>query len=250
MIIDGHAHLGIGNCSNTEYYLEQMHKYGVDKTVVCPGDMFDVKKLADFMRGKEPLLNFIPNNDWIREAFVKYPSKFYGFFMVDPEVHEIQDVKEAINSGFVGIKLNPLISKIDFYSELMIEIFKYSHEEKVPVYTHLTMNPKASIEALSFIAEKYQPVIIIGHMGFASADWEAVELCRDNKDIYLETSVGSFLAIKSAISVVGVNKLIFGSEGPSHNVNVELTKIRMLELSENQMDFILYKNIERLINRK
>lgn len=250
MIIDGHAHLGNGKYSDVAYYLNEMEKYGIEKMVVCPGDMFDVTKMADFMRGKEPLMNYEPHNDWVKNAMDKYPDKFYGFFMVDPEIHKIEDIEMAIDEGFVGIKLNPLINKIDFYSDLIVEIFMFSSKNRIPIYTHLTMNSKSGIEALTEAVEKYNPIIIIGHMGFSSADWEAVELCRDNPNVYLETSVGAFRAIKEAISVVGANKLIFGSEGPSHNVNVELTKIKMLELEDNQMKLILHKNIEGLIVRK
>lgn len=250
MIIDAHAHLGKGAYSDIKYYINEMDKYGIDKTIFCPGDMINVVKMADYMRGKEPLMNFEPHNEWVKEAMEMYPNRVYGFFMVDPETHDIDDVTKAVEEGFVGIKLNPLINKIDFSSDLIVKIFQLSAERNIPIYTHLTMNPKASIELLSWAIDQYNPVVIIGHMGFSSADWEAVELCRLNKNVYLETSVGSFRAIHTAIKYVGANKVIFGSEGPSHNSYVEITKIKMLNLTEEENELIFYKNIERLIENE
>lgn len=249
-IIDSHAHLGKGKYSNIDYYISEMDRYGIDKTIFCPGDMVNVVKMADYMRGKEPLLNYEPHNEWIKEAMNQYPERVGGFFMVDPEIHILKDVELALDEGFVGIKLNPLISKIDFTSEFIGEIFKLSADRRIPIYLHLTMNPKASIEALSSVVDRYEPVVIIGHMGFSSADWEAVELCRMNKDVYLETSVGSFRAIKNALGYIGTNKLIFGSEGPSHNAYVEMTKIKMLDLSLEGQEMIFHGNIERLLNNE
>ena len=250
MIIDAHAHLGNRNNTNIDFYLKEMEKYGINKTIFCPGDMVDVVKMADFMRGNEPLMNFEPHNEWIKAAIEAYPDKVYGFFMVDPEIHNIDDVKTAIIDGFVGIKLNPLINKIDFYSEFLGDIFELSSKWNIPIYTHLTMNPKANIESLAWAIDKYSPIVIIGHMGFSSADWEAVQLCKEYENVYLETSVGSFLAIKNAIPYIGAGKIIFGTEGPSHNAKVELTKIEMLELPEADKELILHKNIERIIENE
>lgn len=247
MIIDSHAHLGNDSFSNEEYYITMMQESGVSRTVFCPGGMVDTTKLADFMRGKEPLLSHTPNNDRVKEVFKKYPDKFYGFFMVDPEFHEISDIENAINEGFVGIKINPLINKISFISAFVKNVFKFSAEKSIPVYTHLTMNPLASIEALRNIVEDIKPVLIIGHMGFASADWEAVELARDNDNVYLETSVGAYLAIKKAVNTLGAGKILYGSEGPAHHQKVEIEKIRLLGLSSLEEEKILSKNILELI---
>jgi predicted TIM-barrel fold metal-dependent hydrolase len=247
MIIDSHAHLGNDRLSNVEYYLDMMQTSGVSRTVLCPGGMVDITKLADYMRGKEPLLSHLPANDSVKEAFKKYPDKFYGFFMIDPEYHEISDVENAISEGFFGIKINPLINKISFKSTFIKDIFKLSAEKMIPIYTHLTMNPLASVEALREIIEDIRPVVIIGHMGFASADWEAVELARDNDNVFLETSVGAFMAIKKAINILGAGKILYGSEGPAHHQKVEIEKIRLLGLSSKEEEQIFSKNILGII---
>lgn len=249
MIIDSHAHLGNDSFSCEEYYIRMMEDSGVSQAVLCPGGMVDNTKLADFMRGKEPLLSHTPNNDRVLDAFSKYPDKFYGFFMVDPDIHEMSDIENAINEGFVGIKINPLINRINFLSDFIKDVFRFSAEKSIPVYTHLTMNPLASIEALRDIAEDINPVLIIGHMGFASADWEAVELALDNDNVYLETSVGAFMAIRKAVNTLGAGKILYGSEGPSHHQKVEIEKIRLLGLPSSDEERIFSKNILELIKR-
>ena len=247
MIIDAHAHLGNDKYSDVNYYINMMNESGVSKTVLCPGGMVDVTKLADYMRGNEPLLSLIPANELVKDAFKKYPDKFYGFFMVDPEYHEISDIEKAIEEGFVGIKLNPLLSKINFKSKFIKEVFELSSSKRVPVYTHITLNPVASIQALSDIVNDINPIVIIGHMGFSSADWEAVELARDNENVFMETSVGAYAAIRKAVEVLGAKKIIFGSEGPAHHQHVEIEKIKCLGLSNLEQEQIFFRNIQRLI---
>jgi uncharacterized protein len=87
-------------------------------------------------------------------------------------------------------------------------------------------------------------------MGFAAGDWEAIELARDEDDVYLETSVGAFLAIKEALRVLGTEKLIFGSEGPAHHQAVELAKIHALDQHKEAESMILGGNIMRLLQAR
>lgn len=249
MIIDAHAHLD-NVYGDVKYYLSMMEESGVSKTVLCSGGTIDITKMADFMRGKESLKTFIPSNEAVKDCFELYPDKFYGFFMVEPKYHTMDDIESAVNNGFVGIKLNPLVSKIDFTSDFIKGIFAFCAEKVIPIYLHLTLNPVASIEALRDCIDDIKPNIIIGHMGFASADGEALWLAKCNNNVFLETSVGSYMAIKKAVPVISAEKLIFGSEGPAHHQKIEIAKIKLLSLSKEEEDLIFYKNIERLIYGK
>ncbi|NMB10802.1 MAG: amidohydrolase family protein, partial [Firmicutes bacterium] len=64
---------------------------------------------------------------------------------------------------------------------------------------------------------------------------------------FLETSTGSFLHIKAAVEKAGVSKVIFGSEFPLSHPEVELTKILLLDLTGNERERILSKNIQDLV---
>ncbi len=248
MIIDAHAHLGRGARSDASFYLRLMDEAGIARTVLCPGGMIDVVRLADFMRGNEPLSLSTPPNDLVRAAVRDHPDRFYGFFYVDPESHDIGDVERALADGFSGLKLNPLVSRVEFGKPLIRDVFRLSHDRRVPIYTHVTLFGGASLDALRKVVRELQPVVIVGHMGFASADGEAVELAGEFDDVYLETSVGSFRAIEEAVRVLGTSKILFGSEGPAQHVRTELLKIELLRLSSFGFEQVVCHNIAGLLS--
>ena len=247
-IIDAHAHIGLRPTGNIQHYLRMMERSGVARTVLVAGDNLDPVRLADFIRGREPLLSATPRNDLVEAAFRAHPDRFLGFFTVDPAIHTIEDVLGALEAGFVGLKFNPLVHQVDFGHPLAQEVFRLSQQRRVPLYTHVTLNPTAAIETLHNAIREFAPVLIVGHMGFAAGDWEAIELARDCDDVYLETSVGAYLAIKEALRVAGPEKLIFGSEGPAHHQLAELAKIRALEQAPAVEAMILGGNILRLLS--
>ena len=88
--------------------------------------------------------------------------------------------------------------------------------------------------------------LIIGHMGFASTDLSAIQLAARFDNVYLETSVGSFVAIQEAIRRLGSRRIIFGSEGPVHHVGSELRKIELLKLPAADHERICGGNIREL----
>jgi uncharacterized protein len=80
-------------------------------------------------------------------------------------------------------------------------------------------------------------------MGFASTDLSAIQLASRRENVYLETSVGSFVAIQEAVRRVGAGRLVFGSEGPVHHVGAELRKIELLKLRTEDQERICAGNI-------
>lgn len=249
-VIDAHAHIGLRPAGDMRHYLRMMERSGVARTVLVAGDNLDPVRLADFIRGKEPLLSPTPRNDLVEQAFRAHPDKFLGFFTVDPAIHAMEDVLAALERGFVGLKFNPLVHQVDFGHPLAQAVFRLSHELRVPLYTHVTLHPAAAIEALADAVRAFEPVLILGHMGFAAGDWEAIELARDHDCVHLETSVGAYLAIKEALRVAGPEKLVFGSEGPAHHQSAEIAKIRALEQPAEVEAMILGGNILRLLEAR
>jgi len=75
-----------------------------------------------------------------------------------------------------------------------------------------------------------------------------ISLARERENLYLDTSyVRMTQYIRRAIQIAGARKIIFGSDGPGVDVKVELFKIRSLELSKQEEELILCKNILKLI---
>ncbi|MCH8828120.1 MAG: amidohydrolase family protein, partial [Planctomycetes bacterium] len=86
---------------------------------------------------------------------------------------------------------------------------------------------------------------ILGHMGFGPFDADAIEFAAELDNLYLETSLGNYLALRDALEKLGPTKLIFGSEFPLSHPRAELEKILLLDAAAH--DAILKTNILRLL---
>src|SRR5215813_8903607 len=116
-----------------------------------------------------------------------------------------------------------------------------------PLYTHVVAAGDASLDALEPLLRSYPRLpLILGHMGFAGTDASAIRLARRYDNLFLETSVGSFEAIREAARRLGPTKILYGSEGPIHHPGAELKKLELLHLPSGAMERICSNNIKEL----
>jgi uncharacterized protein len=246
MIIDAHCHI-LPSEQGIEVARSYMADAGVDHTILVPGGMIPLLGFADFLRGRQALATSAPDNDFVLSVFRKHAREFSGFFHVDPAFHMADDWDEALQQGFVGFKLNPLVNRVAFLSAEVKELCEYLAARDLPLYTHVVLHGDASLDALELLLKQFPRLkLILGHMGFASTDLSAIQLARRFENLYLETSVGSFAAIGEAVRRLGARRIVFGSEGPVHHVGAELRKIELLKLKPEDQERICAGNISEL----
>jgi len=155
----------------------------------------------------------------------------------------VEDFRKAIAQGKKGLKLAPLIHRFSLTSNAVKDLAKTCAELGVPFYTHVVFHPDASTEKVAILAKEFpRTTIILGHMGLAPADDLAIECAFQHDNVFLETSVSSYLIVKEALRRLGTGKLIFGSEFPLYHPHLELEKIRIL-LKEEGFEQVTSKNI-------
>ena len=99
---------------------------------------------------------------------------------------------------------------------------------------------RTTTENVGILAREFpHTTIILGHMGLALADDEAIQAAAQNDNLFLETSVGAYLMVKEALRRLGSSK-IFASE--FYHPQVELEKIRVL-LKGGDFEQVTSKNI-------
>jgi predicted TIM-barrel fold metal-dependent hydrolase len=245
MIIDGHAHISREDYGNKEVLLSQMKEAGIDKAIVVPGGMMDVRKMTSYLLQRaQPKGDPIPN-EVVDELIAEYPEKFIGFHCINPHHGQkaIEEFHHAVGRGKKGLKLAPLIHRFALTSDTVKELAQTCSELRVPFYTHVVFHPDASTDKVAVLAKEFPyTTIILGHMGLAPADDQAIECALKHDNVFLETSVSSYLIVKEALSRVGAGKLIFGSEFPLYHPVVELEKVRVL-LKEDDFERVTGRNI-------
>jgi uncharacterized protein len=116
-----------------------------------------------------------------------------------------------------GIKLHP---EIEFFDpneeELMEPVYEAARRYHVPVIFHSGMSSKAAPAVIGELASQYRDVpVILGHMGVSEYVKQAVAVARQNKNIYLETSVVGWMPlIMEAFNRVETSKMLYGSDHP------------------------------------
>jgi len=74
------------------------------------------------------------------------------------------------------------------------------------------------------------------------------QLTRPNDNIILETSgMPMHTKIKEAVERVGENRVVYGSDIPFHHSSVELQRIKMANLTEEQLQLVLHHNAASLL---
>ncbi|MCL2252918.1 MAG: amidohydrolase family protein [Lachnospiraceae bacterium] len=250
MIIDGHAHIGKSNYGTIEELNNDMKLAGIDKAVLVPGGMVNVKRMTKYITGEEkPDGEYIPN-DIVENIIRKEPGKFYGFYCVNPLKREeaLLEFESGIKRGFSGLKLAPLIHGFSLASQTVLDLADLCGQLEVPFYSHTLYSPGASTKKMGALAKLFPKTkFIIGHMGFGPSDVDAIEYAAKFDNVFLETSQGSYAGIEEALKKCGSTKLIFGSEFPLYKPICGLVNIKQLSCNDGDMDNILYKNIQYLL---
>lgn len=253
MIIDAHAHIVNNDIGNSEVLLKQYKCAGIDKGVLVPGGMLDVRKMTKYINGEiQPKVDFIPNN-LVEEAFTKFPDKFYGFYNVNPHQGKetLIELENAVKRGFVGLKLAPMVHQFSLSSKTVYELADLCGDLNIPFYSHVVFSAAASTNKMYKLAKDFPKTkFILGHMGFGPSDTDAVKYAKECDNLYLETSQGSYVILKEAYNVLGSSKLIFGTEFPMYHPKVSLESIFTLGCGDSDMENIYCNNILNLINKK
>lgn len=249
MIVDAHAHVTEAAYGAPELLASQMAQAGIDRAILVPGGMIDVRKMTRYLSGREPIPAHAIANGLVERLMRQHPHRFVGFYCVNPHEGDaaVEEFRRAVGRGFRGLKLAPMVHRFSLSSKTVLDLAAACGALGVPFYTHVVYSPGASTEKVGALAGQFPgTTFILGHMGFGPADADAIELALRHANLFLETSGGSYLILKLAVERLGADKLIFGSEFPLHHPRVELEKIHLL-LSGEAFERVTSKTVLSLI---
>jgi predicted TIM-barrel fold metal-dependent hydrolase len=241
MIIDCHCHAGKGDgltgpwdtAAPLEKYLRRAARAGIDRTVVFAAFH------SDYSAANREVARIVANR----------PDRFYGFAFVHSErdrgrVHAM--VKLAVERyGFVGIKIHRHDARITR------EVCEVARAFRLPVLYDVM----GEISVVQLLAAEYPEVsFIVPHLGSFGDDWRAqaglIDYLARHPNIYADTAgVRRFDLLEETVHRAGARKILFGSDGPWLHPALELSKIRLLELSPPDEALVLGRNFLRLVSK-
>lgn len=270
MIIDGHAH-AFGEFAYSEKLIPLMDNLGVDKVVLCPGGTdpdyeFKIPKIAYrkssynyyfhilgnvfFLRLFHKKMNNI-DNEYVFSLVKDYPDRLMQYFWTNPNDPELISTLEEnfVKMSFAGIKLHQCLNKFSNEDEGMKIISQFAAEKNMPIFIHL-YNFKEAKKLVKLAQEFPKANYIIAHsMGLETIAKKGERL----KNIYFDISTYFIISEKRihfAMEKFGEDKVLLGSDSPLGYRNLELNieKIRKMDLTEKQKNKILGENIAKLLN--
>lgn len=241
MIIDTHVHIGEdkgGAKQNIDDLKKNMHAYGIDKSVIFP---FDENG------------GLIPKSIGLAE----YASaSIISFLRFDPKAVTAEQVESLLaEHPFKGVKLHTRAQNFDPLDKRYYPIYKKIEESGKPLLIHSSkitrFGKEASINTDPERAVRLAPDfpglnIIVAHM--AAGSWEAMDVIAKTDNLFMDTSInGTTFTMKMAVERMGPDKLIFGSDAPYSDQEIELLKVKKAEISQQDKGKILSGNISKLL---
>ncbi|MDL2304297.1 amidohydrolase [Bacteroides sp. OttesenSCG-928-D19] len=173
-------------------------------------------------------------NTYLEEVERKYPERFLCCGMFDiRQANYAGYAKELIQSGFKALKVPAQRfflpeGRVYLTSDEMMEIFKAMEENDIILSIDLADGDTQVAEMEEIIAQYPNLRIAIGHFGMVTRpNWQQqIKLAR-HKNVMIESGgitwlfndefypfTGAVWAIKEAASLVGMDKLMWGSDYP------------------------------------
>ncbi len=241
MIIDSHVHIGFTEKSKRGFsfktYYQLMKDNGIDKSIIMP----NVSKEID-----DSVLNTQLLDDYkSSKEFQKY---FELLILVDP--HDKNTLKQMTTerSWIQGIKYHPSITESYLTDKSMKSFIQKCEDYSIPMLIHCGRHERSHISHVIEAAKMYPNVNFVGaHMGGNATDLieEAIVLLSKETltNIHLDTSAGkSPWLIELAVSKIGADRIIFGSDEPYADLRIALACIDLADISHSDKEKILNLN--------
>lgn len=235
MIIDMHMHIddvpSLGWELSAETCVRAMDEAQIDRAAVMT--------IVDLPGGANPTAM-----ELIIEACERFPGRLYGFIRLNPR-HRDESLKlldRAVGElGFRGLKLHPVSTLAHPGGADTIALIRAAGELGVPTLFHCGDEPLSTPLSIAPAAVACPDAkIILGHMGGYRHVDEAIDVAERHPNIILETSAMPYPEkIREAIDRIGVDRVIFGSDGPVSSPALERQKVVRAGLTEEETRLVL-----------
>ncbi len=238
MIIDFHTHLGHsydGSKQSIDELKNNMKNLGIDKSVVFT---LDDKNLSR----EESSFNIL------RE--VENDSSLIPFFRFDPKIMNPEELSKTLEK-FHGAKLHSRAENFNPLDEKIFPIYEVIAKSGKPLLFHTKKYHLKQTDPTEIvkIADKFPNLkLVLAH--FAASQPLVFDYVEDNEldNVYFDTSVNcTQFYIKKIGERLGFDRILFGSDCPYSDQEVELLKIKKLDIEDYEKEMILGLNSKKIL---
>jgi predicted TIM-barrel fold metal-dependent hydrolase len=245
IIVDACAQMGSGDKAgdllesgiSVEKILGNMEFAGVSKSVIYPVTWTDYAK----------------GNKEIYDRACKFTEKFIPFARINPLIPGSLELLEKCldEYKFKGLRLRPFHDGYQLKDQEVFKAIDIARKYKVPV----EIDGEKSVDMLAKIVDEYSEIpIILTHLGsFDNWVWQNTliytEMLEKKSNFYMCSCFELMhFFLEDALHKVP-DKILFGSDSPTLPPAMELKRIEMMKLSEEQYAKVTSQNILKILTQ-
>ncbi|MCQ2456096.1 MAG: amidohydrolase [Clostridia bacterium] len=166
------------------------------------------------------------------------------------------ELDRALSLGLKGIKIHPDIQGVDIDDRRLFELYSLI-EGKLPIYFHMGDDREeyrfSTADKLAHVLSEF-PKLTVGaaHFGGYKAWEDSFRVLRGRENVWFDTSSSLWAmdleTANKALSVLGTERLMFGTDYPVKTAGQEIPLFDRLNLSDGQREDVLWSNAIRFIN--
>jgi len=132
---------------------------------------------------------------------------------------------------------------------LLDPLFKICEKHNKPILIFGGANVNSSPNMFAEMAMTFPKVnLIMAHGGQMYETTSAINVAKKYKNIYIETSSMFGIRIQNLVKKNLTDQLIFGSDTPTGDMELEMKKIESIVKDENELNNIYNLNLMKLLN--
>ena len=242
-IIDCHCHLG----SYFNFYvpghspedmIRSMDNTEVEMACISP----HMSLTSDIVGGNAFMLETVQNQ----------PGRFIGFFTYNPHFPDLMktELDKAFKiKGVKGIKIHQGTHGTNLMNPSYRYLYDFANRYHLPILIHTW--DLQTINEISVLSGEYtNATFIMGHFGAVPSNMiKAADVIKSRKNVVGDTTVSMMYEgnIEWLVSMVGADKVLYGTDMPFIDPRVCLGRVLAAALSDSERERLLGQNIIRIL---
>ena len=243
-VVDFHARLA-PDAGEPARLLAEMDRAGIDRAAVSAGGLIGLDRLAEqIARGGRAAV--AAGNDRVRAQCARSGGRLLPFFFADP-VTDIETYGRQA-AHFRGLEISPAVHGFRLDDPAVSELVGLAAAAGHPVYVVTLARPGTRPDDLARLARRFPAATFVwGHCGHSALEFDGLAALAWVPNILAETSGCLTVTARAAVSRLGPERVLFGTEYPLQHHSVELAKLAALGLEPADRELVLGGNARRLL---
>ena len=246
-VLDFHARLTPGGAEPGRL-LATMDTAGIGRAAVSAGGLLPLDRLARQLNdgGRADVA---ADNEGVRAACERSGGRLLPFFFADP-VRDVEAYGKSA-SDFRGLEVSPVVHGGRLDDPAVGALAGIAADAGHPVYVVTVAQPGARPEDLVALAARFPRVTFVwGHCGHTGIDVAGVATIAGRPNILAEISGCLTVTARQAVTRLGAHRVLFGTEYPLQQPEVELCKVDALGLGLADHEAVLGGNARRVLGEE